>query len=38
MAYAALLAEAGWNWWTLLIRGIIAVLFAAMAFFWPLAT
>jgi uncharacterized membrane protein HdeD (DUF308 family) len=38
MTYRTMLADAGRNWWTLLIRGILAVLFAAMAFFWPLAT
>jgi uncharacterized membrane protein HdeD (DUF308 family) len=38
MAYEMLLVGAGRNWWTLLIRGIIAVLFAAIAFVWPLAT
>ncbi len=38
MAFDVLLVSAGRNWWTLLIRGIVAVIFALMAFFWPLTT
>lgn len=35
MPYTSMLAEAARNWWTFLFRGIVAVLFAVMAFLWP---
>ena len=38
MTYTSMLADAARNWWTLLFRGILAVAFALMAFFWPIAT
>ena len=30
-----LLQSLGDNWWLLLLRGIVAIAFGVMAFFWP---
>ena len=38
MANTSILANAARSWWTLLLRGILAVLFGVMAFVWPAAT
>jgi uncharacterized membrane protein HdeD (DUF308 family) len=38
MVNTSILAEAARGWWTLLLRGILAVLFGVMAFVWPVAT
>ncbi|HTM50792.1 MAG TPA: HdeD family acid-resistance protein [Bryobacteraceae bacterium] len=27
-----------WNWWTLTIRGLVAILFGVFTFFWPAVT
>ena len=35
MVFTSLLADASRSWWTFLLRGILAVLFSAVAFVWP---